>query len=209
MKVMAIGAHFDDVELGCGGALARHVAEGDEVTILVATHSGYAGPAGNVIRDAGTALAEGRAAAEILGVRDLVALDFPTNDLPAGDRVVCALLEAIGQRGIDQVYTHWHGDAHLDHQNLARATISACRHIKRLLMYRSNLYEGVGQFRDNFFVDISAFSEIKMSAISAHHSELGRVGNCWLDSVRYRDRLNGLRIGVESAEAFQVFRYIA
>ena len=42
MNVLAIGAHFDDVELGCGGTIARHAMEGDNVDIFVATVSGFA-----------------------------------------------------------------------------------------------------------------------------------------------------------------------
>jgi LmbE family N-acetylglucosaminyl deacetylase len=42
-SVLAIGAHPDDIELGCGGALAKHVASGDDVTMLVIT-AGSAGP---------------------------------------------------------------------------------------------------------------------------------------------------------------------
>ena len=62
MKVLAIGAHPDDVELGCGGALARHVAAGDEVTMLVMT-PGEMGPQGLTSR-----VREQEAAAAVLGV---------------------------------------------------------------------------------------------------------------------------------------------
>ena len=37
MRVLAVGAHPDDVELGCGGTLLRHLARGDEITISVMT----------------------------------------------------------------------------------------------------------------------------------------------------------------------------
>ena len=40
MNVLAIGAHFDDIELGCGGTLAGHVRRGDNVYAYVATVSG-------------------------------------------------------------------------------------------------------------------------------------------------------------------------
>ncbi len=50
MNVLAVGAHFDDIELGCGGTLARHVQKGDDVTVYVATHSGYSNPSGKIIR---------------------------------------------------------------------------------------------------------------------------------------------------------------
>lgn len=49
MNVLAIGAHFDDVELGCGGSLARHIANNDTVYIYVATDSAYGTYGGNEI----------------------------------------------------------------------------------------------------------------------------------------------------------------
>ncbi len=49
MNILAIGAHFDDIELGCGGALAKHVVAGDRVFAYVATRSGFNTP-NNVVR---------------------------------------------------------------------------------------------------------------------------------------------------------------
>ena len=43
-KILAIGAHFDDIELGCGGSLAKHTKEGDDVYAYVATLSGFSNP---------------------------------------------------------------------------------------------------------------------------------------------------------------------
>ena len=60
MNVLAIGAHFDDVELGCGGSLARHIANNDTVYIYVATDSAYGTYGGNEIRSGETARREGQ-----------------------------------------------------------------------------------------------------------------------------------------------------
>ena len=72
MRILAIGAHFDDVELGCGGTIARHTRNGDEVTIYVATDSGYSDYANRVIRKPEVARREGQNAADILGVKELI-----------------------------------------------------------------------------------------------------------------------------------------
>ena len=58
MKVLAIGAHFDDVELGCGGPL-KHQENGDEIHILVVTHSGYENKSCSFIRSREEARTEG------------------------------------------------------------------------------------------------------------------------------------------------------
>src|SRR3989344_1682208 len=72
MNVVAIGAHFDDIELGCGGTIARHVAAGDNVTMVVVTSGEYHWYDGDMIRSKEEALKEGKNAAEILGVKDLM-----------------------------------------------------------------------------------------------------------------------------------------
>ena len=50
MNILAIGAHFDDVELGCGGALARHAVQGDNVYVYVATVSGFSNHQKEIVR---------------------------------------------------------------------------------------------------------------------------------------------------------------
>src|SRR5215831_16260588 len=78
VNVLAIGAHFDDIELGCGGALAKHKANGDLVYIYVATDSGYSGPGQVVIRDNDVARREGEEAFCRLGADELICGSFKT-----------------------------------------------------------------------------------------------------------------------------------
>ena len=65
-SVLAVGAHPDDIELGCGGALAKHVAAGDRVTMLVVTR-GEEGPG-----DSQERVREQLRAVEVLGVHELL-----------------------------------------------------------------------------------------------------------------------------------------
>ncbi len=207
MRVLAVGAHFDDVELGCGGVLAKHVAEGDEVIVYVATHSGYGDPNQREIRSKEVARSEGVKAADILGV-DLLCGEWETNELIFGDPLVCSVLRIVEERKIDTLYTHWTEDAHQDHRALGRASITAGKHVPRVLMYQSNLYDAGEPFNGNFYVDISATMEKKKEAIAAHESELGRVGGRWLDVFVGKCTVDGHRIGVPFAEVFQVVKYL-
>lgn len=50
MNVLAIGAHFDDIELGCAGSLLRHIAKGDKVYSYVATVSGFSSRSNEKVR---------------------------------------------------------------------------------------------------------------------------------------------------------------
>jgi LmbE family N-acetylglucosaminyl deacetylase len=207
MNVLAVGAHFDDAELGCGGTLARHVREGHQVAVYVATHSGYANPAGKVIRTAEEARREGERAAQILGV-ELLCGNAPTNQLVFGDELVCRVLAIVEERAIDTMYIHWDEDVHQDHRALALACVAAGKHVPRILMYQSNLYESGKPFCGNFRVDITPTMEQKRLAIQAHASELGRVGGQWLEVFTHRCRVEGYRAGTAYAEAFAVVKYL-
>jgi len=94
LRLMGVFAHPDDESLGCGGTLARYAAEGVEVSVVTATHgqrgrfrgiaAGAEGHPGEAelsrIREA-----ELRAAARVLGVRDLSPLGYPDGDLDRSD----------------------------------------------------------------------------------------------------------------------------
>ncbi len=208
MNVLAVGAHFDDVELGCSGTLAKHVQSGDQVTIYVATDSQYSNGEGQLIRSGETARAEGKKAASIIGA-ELVCGKCNSLFLEFVEQTNVELIRLIEDKKIDMIYTHWVDDIQHDHINLAKAAIHAGRHVPRILMYRSNWYVSAGNFRENYFVDISNTWEIKEKAILAHQSEFGRVGSKWVDYFK-RDALNkGLIAGVEYAEAFELVKWLA
>ncbi|MGO6905247.1 PIG-L deacetylase family protein, partial [Rhizobium ruizarguesonis] len=140
MNILAIGAHFDDVELGCGGALARHAANGDTVYVYVATVSGFSNQYDQSVRSSQVARAEADAAMEILGVHKMFCGEFKTLQIEFVDPLNIEILKLVQDLKIDMVYTHWVGDIHHDHLALSRASLHSCRHVPRLLMYRSNWY---------------------------------------------------------------------
>lgn len=205
---MAIGAHFDDVELGCGGALARHAMEGDEVHIYVATASGFTNYQNQVVRKNSTAMREGRAAMKVLGVTSLVCGQFQTLEVEFVDSLNREILRIVEERNIDLVYAHWAGDVHHDHRAVSQASMHSCRHVPRLLMYRSNWYHSPSVFQGNFYVDISLTWDKKEKAILAHKSEVERTGLRWVDFFRNEAVNAGQRIGVRFAEVFEVVKWL-
>jgi len=207
MNILAIGAHFDDVELGCGGSIAKHSIKGDKVYIYVATTSGYSDYAKRNIRDNDIAFKEGQNAATILGA-EVIKGDFQTLKLEFNDELNIDIIRIIEDKKIDQIYTHWHGDIHHDHSSLAKATLQAGRHIKRILMYRSNWYQSPIDFRGNFYIDITETWNIKEKAIQAHESEYKRVGEKWLSFFKNEAQNAGQKIGVPLAETFELVKWI-
>lgn len=209
MNVLAIGAHFDDVELGCGGTLAKHKANGDHVFVYIATESGYRAPDQRVIRDNDVARREGEEAVRILGADELICGRFKTFELEFIEALNTEILGIVESKKIEVVYTHWVGDIHHDHQALAKASLHSCRHVPRLLMYRSNWYHSPIDFRPSFFVDISDYWESKERAIRAHESEIARTHERWIAFFRNEAEAAGQRMGVKLAEVFEPVKWLA
>ncbi|MBA7678937.1 N-acetyl-alpha-D-glucosaminyl L-malate deacetylase 1 [subsurface metagenome] len=207
MNVLGVGAHFDDLEVGCSGSLIRHVMNGDRVTMVVVTDSSYKNADGVVIREADIAMQEGQKAAELIGA-DLITLGYKTFYVPFDEALSKELMHIVESRQIDVVYGHWIHDIHRDHQLAGRATMMAGRHVPRFLMYRSNYYDSDQQFKGNFYVDITDVMERKIEVIKAHQSELERVRYAWLDFFTKQNGNEGQKIGVKYAECFEIVRYL-
>lgn len=208
MNILAIGAHFDDVELGCGGALAKHAKNGDNVYVYVATVSGFTNQYNQTVRSSEIALEEARAAMGVLGVKELICGNFKTLAVEFVDELNVEILKIVQEKGIERVYTHWVGDIHHDHQAVAKASLHSSRHVPRLLMYRSNWYHSTAEFRGNFYVDISEQWSIKERAIRAHESEMDRTGNKWISFFKNEAENAGQRIGVNYAEVFEIVKWL-
>jgi LmbE family N-acetylglucosaminyl deacetylase len=208
MNVLAIGAHFDDVELGCGGALAKHVKEGDIVYVFVATMSGFSSPDKESVRANETALSEGQAAMKALGVKELICGEFKTFEVEFVEALNVQIVKIVTDRKIDRIYTHWAHDIHHDHKAVAQASLHSGRHVPCMLMYRSNWYHSTLEFRGNFYIDVTALWDVKEAAIRCHASEMGRTGKKWLSFFQNEAENAGQRIGVRYAEVFEVVKWL-
>jgi len=207
MNILAVGAHYDDIELACSGTLIKHVENGDKVTALVLTNSGYSNPQGVAVRDGAIAKHEGEKAAALIGA-ELICFGYPTLDVPFDDDLTGRILQLIEARSIELVYTHWVHDIHRDHQHAGKSTLMAARHVPRVLMYRSNYYDSDQVFRGNIYSDITEVIERKVDVIKAHASELERVRYKWLDFFMHQHANDGQKIGVQYAECFEVVKYL-
>jgi len=208
MNILAIGAHFDDIELGCGGAIARHVDMGDAVTVYVATDSGFSNYQNREVRSSNVAKREAEAAMRALGVTDLICGSFKTLELEFIDALNVEIIRIVEQKNIQLVYTHWSGDIHHDHHALAKASLHGCRHVPRMLMYRSNWYHAAQDFHGNFYIDISKYWKLKKKAIEAHESELERTGKQWISFFQNEAENAGQRIGVRKSEVFEIVKWL-
>ena len=159
--VVAIGAHPDDVEIGCGGILLRHRAQGDPVTVLTLTGGEHGGVATERMREA-------RGAAEILDV-ELVLGSLQDTKVSEGRETISLIEETINRVKPTIVYTHSLQDGHQDHRNVHRATVVACREVPSIYCYQAP--SGSVDFRPTKFIEVGEFVDRKVRAIGAYASQ--------------------------------------
>ena len=196
MNVLAVGAHPDDVELGCGATLLRHVARGDKVTILVMT----AGQRGLV--EGMSRRSEQEDAASRLGVR-LIWGGFQDGSVPDGPPAITVIDEAIADTRADVLYTHAIRDTHQDHRATATASLAAGRRLSSVLQFETPSSQG---FEPTVYVDIADTFEEKLNALRSHLSQVLRQGPVDLEALEAQARFRGSQGRVRYAEAFEATR---
>jgi LmbE family N-acetylglucosaminyl deacetylase len=196
-RVLAFGAHPDDIEVGAGGLLARLADEGAEVTMAVVSVPS--------LRD--RRVEEAAEGARRIGAK-LVLLhpdrQCRVEDIPM-HQLVARFDQLVGDVRPDLVITHAEQDLHWDHGLVNRATISALRRTPcDLLAYHSSM-EMNAQTRSfgQCFADVTESIDMKVHAIAAHASQMGRFDP---DSTRDLARALGRIAGLKYAECYEVLR---
>jgi LmbE family N-acetylglucosaminyl deacetylase len=198
-RVLAFGAHPDDVEVGAGGLLARLVEEGARVTAAVVSVP-------SLLEER---LAEAQAAARVLGV-EMVVLNpdkkCRVEDVPMYElvRQMDALVADVKP---DMVVTHSAHDLHWDHGLVHHATVSALRRWPCDLLAYTSSYEMNAQLGSRAFgqcfADVTPTIERKLQAIAAHKTQLPKID---VESSRDLARAMGRLAGCNYAEAYEVLR---
>ena len=208
-NILAVGAHADDVEIGCGGTIASHIKNGDKVIILIMTESFFTNYDGKVLRTREEGQIEEESSAKILGA-ELINLGFKTKEVPYSGESVEAINEIIDKCNIHIIYTHWYHDTHQDHRRTTQSVLSAGRYVKNILMYEPEYPAGrsYSGFHNQYYVDISSTIGIKMDSLKVHKSQIKKYGDNFLKAVEARARHRGYEIGSKYAECFEVLRLV-
>lgn len=178
VDVLAVGAHPDDVELGCGGTLAALAARGQTFAILDLTR-GEAGTRGTPE----TRAREAAEAARILGAAERTNLDLGDGDLRTDRAAQLEVIEVIRQLAPRIVLAQHAGDRHPDHARASRLVTEAAfysglrsipgrAHRPQQVLYYPSSYP----MEPTFLVDISSTFERKLAAIRAYASQFHRPG---------------------------------
>jgi LmbE family N-acetylglucosaminyl deacetylase len=160
--VLAIGAHPDDVEIGIGGLLLRHAAQGHAVTVLTLT----GGEFGGVVAER---LAESQRAAELLGAR-LVHADLQDASVSEGSATIATIKAVVDEIHPTTMYTHTIHDVHQDHRNVHRASLVAGRGVPKVFCYEAPSTSV--DFHPTRFVNIDEYLERKLEVIQAYTSQV-------------------------------------
>ncbi|NCC49601.1 MAG: PIG-L family deacetylase [Spartobacteria bacterium] len=196
MKILALGAHPDDIEYGCGGALLQAVGKGHAVYLQVMTDG-----LGTVDRRS-----EQEASARMLGAADLIWGGFKDTELPTSREVITSIESTLRRVEPDIVFVNYFQDAHQDHKALASCTITACRYVKRVFFYHD--YTSLN-FMPDTFVEIGDELEQKSRLLACHASQVGKdypTGLDLLESVHALAAFYGFMAKVKYAEAFLPLR---
>lgn len=207
MNILAIGAHSDDVEIGCGGTLLKYAALGHRITILTITDSEYTLPVNGFNRPASVAKNEAKQAVDMIGA-ELMFMDKPSLQLLHSEAFAHEFDVVIKEVKPDVVFTHWSKDIHSDHVAVSLSTIRAARHVGTIHLYRSNWYATDEEFKGTHYVNISDFMDRKLEMIKCYKSVLEPVKYSWINFIRRQNEYDGMRIGVEAAECFQCIKSV-
>jgi len=228
LDILAIGAHPDDVELGCGATLAKEVAGGKMAGIIDLTR-GELGTRGSAdIRDQ-----EAAKAARIMGVEVRENLGFRDGFFVNDEIHQLALIQMIRKYRPETVLCNSLRDRHIDHGKGSKLVSDACflsglRKIKTEYdgleqeAWRPKLVYHYIQWENlvpDFVVDVTGFIQIKLDAVLAYSSQFYDPSSKepvspissknFLESVEYRAKDLGRLIGKEYAEGFNVERFVA
>ena len=200
MKILAIGSHPDDIEVGCAGALAKYAQQGHEIHLLIMTEGAKGGTASSR-RD------EQLRAAEFLKPKSLTWGGYEDTKLtPRMNDMVHDIEQIMGRIGPDFIFVHYDDDTHQDHRALSKATVSATRYIRHVLFYEGPTSKN---FSPAVFVDIGETIDRKVSMLVAHQSQVMKTnieGLSIVDVIKATAMFRGIQGRVQFAEGFMPLR---
>ena len=215
LKILAIGAHPDDVELGCGASLKLFKERGHEVYILVLSRGEASGDP--KIREK-----ECELSGKALCVDKIFFGKLEDTKISDGFATISEIEKIINITCPDVVFTHGYKDQHQDHRNASRATLSAARNTGKILLYESPA--ALRDFCPQVFIDVSLTFNAKLYSLEAFGSQATKVyfkgnnGTPIYDEARHFPlisnaieglaRYRGFQAGVSLAEAFEVGKFI-
>jgi LmbE family N-acetylglucosaminyl deacetylase len=201
MNVLALGAHPDDVEYGCGGMLTKYAERGHDVYLWVAS-DGSLGGDGIVRRQ------EQADSALVIGAREVLWGEYPDTEIPLNRELIVRLEQVLRKVQPRMIFVNYPDDTHQDHRNLAQGTLSATRYVPNFLFYEVPTTQN---FTPNCFTDIEKVLDKKLACLEAHRSQVAKTNIedlTILELAVSTANFRGIQGRVKFAEAFQSVRLL-
>lgn len=226
--ILAIGAHPDDVELGCAGTIVKLISEGKKVGIIDLTE-GELGTRGT--RE--TRYSEASDAAKIMGISHRENLKLKDGFLNNSEEYQLKIVEKIRKYKPEIVLANAIDDRHPDHAKAAKLISDACflAGLRKIETYENNELQDVWRpkhifhyiqwknLEPDFVIDISDFMDKKIEACLAYKTQFYDPNSTepvtpittkdFLESLTYRAQDLGRLSGVQYAEGFTTEKLIA
>jgi len=199
INILAIGAHPDDIEFGCGGSLIKYSERGHRLFLLVMTGGESGAPSE-------TRMAEQKAAQKILGAEDIFWGRYQDTHLGVDAAMIKKIESVIGSVKPDFIFCNFPDDTHQDHRHLAQAIMSATRYIRNVLFYEGPTTQN---FNPQVYVDIADTLDRKLDALRAHRSQVMKTNIedlSIIEVARSCGNFRGIQGRVKYAEAFHALR---
>jgi LmbE family N-acetylglucosaminyl deacetylase len=197
MNILAIGAHPDDIELGCGGLLLKASRQGHNVSMYTLTRGSASG-------DPEQRTKELMQSAKFIGAKKLWIDNFEDTKLSLSSELINHIEFFINKSDPDIVITHSLGDTHHDHRAIAASTIEAGRYIPSIMSYEIPVTK---DFKPQVYYDISDVIDDKIELINIFWSQRSKMflkSNAIKGLAEYRALQSRLNTSVTCVEAFEV-----
>jgi len=207
-RILIIGAHFDDAELGVGGTAAKLVSQGKKVYKLTLTDNETVFYQRRIEVNYADSRRQSAMAAKELGVMEIVNYNpIACSTLAYSKQIMQQVEKIIYDHDIDTVFIHFSGDMNQDHVEASRICLTAARHCRNIMEYRSNGYIVDKEFHPTYFVDVSNYINHKRKALACYGNEHDRM-NRLFTTILERNHIWGFANEVEYAEGFRVIKML-
>lgn len=199
-RVLALGAHPDDIEIGCSGTLLKLADQGADISLYIATEGQRGG-------DTGVRVREAERAAEKMGAKEVHWGGFVDCEIPHTIELIDSIEEVVAKVRPDLVLVHYHDDTHQDHRAMAVMAQSAARRVSNFLFYESPTTQ---HFMPSVYCNIEDTITRKIELLETHFSQVARTnieGMPITDIARAAAIRRGIEVYCRYAEAFTATRY--
>jgi len=198
--VLALGAHPDDLELGCGATLAKHCAAGVTVHAVIFSLGAKGTP------DGSDRAKETHDALTSLGVAGVAQHEFADTRLHEKLNDLIEVIEGhVRELQPDRVYTMFHQDRHQDHRAVHEASIIACRPVAQILGYETP--SSYPNFVPTVFEPVEEFIPAKVAALKMHKSQGERL---YMQEMKILSaaHFRGVQVDLDQTEGFIPYKLV-